>query len=78
MGKATNSKGGLNMQYKILLQPLEKHPVKGKKFWIGVYKLPEYIGDHNAQTILKKAQNLGVNKKMFSRESFGRIWIYLK
>ncbi|RKS98245.1 hypothetical protein [Chryseobacterium defluvii] len=49
-----------------------------KRFLIGAGAIQNYVGDKNAETVLKSAQNMKTDKKILKFRKCGKIEIYVK
>ena len=69
----------LEKNYRFVFEPKDKMKFNGKRrFLIGSGRLIDYIGSHNAETVIRKAEEMMVDKKRLKFRETGIIDIYLK
>lgn len=69
----------LEKTYRFVFQPKDKAKFGGKRrFYVGSGRLQEYIGKHNTETVIKKAEEMTTDKKRLKFRETGVIDIYLK
>ena len=69
----------LERTYRFVFQPKDKSKLGGKRrFYVGSGQLQDYIGKHNAETVLRKAEEMMVDKKRLKFRETGILDIYLK
>ena len=69
----------LERTYRFVFQPKDKSKLGGKRrFYVGSGQLQDYIGKTNAETVLRKAEEMKVDKKRLKFRETGFLDIYLK
>ena len=69
----------LERTYRFVFQPKYKSKFGGKRrFYVGSGQLQDYIGKTNAETVLRKAEEMKVDKKRLKLRETGILDIYLK
>lgn len=70
----------LNRDFYFVFQPKEEFIIKtkGRRFLIGAWMLPNYIGKKNAFKLIEATKNLSKDKHSFKYRKFGRVDIYFK
>ena len=64
--------------YRFVFQPKDPTKHGRKRFYISSGRLEEYIGKHNAETVIRKAEEMTVDKKRLKFRETGVLDIYLK
>ena len=68
----------LERTYRFVFQPKDKSKFGGKRrFYVGSGQLQDYIGKTNAETVLRKAEEMKVDKKRLKFRETGILDIYL-
>ena len=69
----------LERTYRFVFQPKDKSKFGGKRrFYVGSGRLQEYIGKHNTETVLRKAEEMMTDKKRLKFRETGIVDIYFK
>ena len=63
--------------YRFVFQPKDPKKYGRKRFYISSGRLQEYIGKHNAETVIRKAEEMTVDKKRLKFRETGVLDICL-
>ena len=64
--------------YRFVFQPKDPLKYGRKRFYISSGRLEDYIGKNNAETVIRKAEEMKVDKKRLKFRETGILDIYLK
>ena len=65
--------------YRFVFQPKDPSKFGGRfRFYVSSGRLVEYIGKNNAETVIRKAEEMKVDKKRLKFRETGVVDIYLK
>jgi len=69
----------LERNFRFVFEPKDKERFGGKRrFYVGSGRLQEYIGKHNTETVIRKAEEMMTDKKRLKFRETGIIDIYFK